>query len=46
MDIGTGIAIAGVWLFPSVCAVSKTVKNTGTWISIIVAVLLTIILRY
>lgn len=41
MDIGTGIAIAGVWLFPAASALSKTVTGAGFWISIIAASVVT-----
>ena len=37
MDIGTGIAIAGVWLFAASTALSKTVTGTGMWIAMVIA---------
>jgi len=43
MDLGTGIAIGGVWLFPAACALSKYVYTNGLWISILCAVVVTIV---
>ena len=44
MDIGTGIAIAGVWLFPAACALSKTVTSSGVLVSLITAFIVTLII--
>ncbi|MDB4311823.1 hypothetical protein N9937_00170 [bacterium] len=38
MSIGLGIAIAGVWLFPTACALSRVVSSWGFNISIAAAV--------
>lgn len=37
MGIGTGIAIAGIWLFPAACAMSKTVTGIGFFMGIAIA---------
>lgn len=37
MDIGTGIALLGVWLFPSACSFSTDVHEGGWILSFIVA---------
>lgn len=42
MDIETGIAILGVWLLPSACAISKNITGAGFLLSAIVALGLTI----
>jgi len=44
MDIGTGIAVAGVWLIVSAALVSKNTGSYGVWISIIVASIVTYLL--
>lgn len=44
MEIGTGIAIAGIWLFPSLCAISRYVNNQGCILSIIIAMTMTIVI--
>ena len=44
MDIGTGIAIAGVWIFPSACALSKDVTSIGLYISLAAAAFMTSVL--
>lgn len=41
MDIGTGIAIAGLWVFPTACIFSKAITNAGMWLSIFMAISLT-----
>jgi len=41
MEIGTGIAVCGVWLFAASCALSKTVSAIGLWIGIIAASIVT-----
>jgi len=46
MDIGTGLAIIGVWLFPVATTLSKTTSGTGWWISVISASLFTLNLMY
>jgi len=43
MDLGTGIAIGGVWLFPVACALSKNVSNVGMWVAILCAIVVTIV---
>lgn len=42
MDIGTGIAIAGVWVFVGAAALSKTISSNGFLLSLVVAVCVTI----
>ena len=37
MDIGTGIAVVGVWLFPVAALLSKQVPNGGVWLSVVIA---------
>lgn len=44
MSIGTGIAIAGAWIFAGMLGMSKTVSGAGLWIGIICAVITTIFL--
>jgi hypothetical protein len=44
MDIGSGIAICGAWLFAAACALSKTVSSSGLWIGIIVAGIVTAVI--
>ena len=44
MDIGTGIAIAGVWLFSGIVIGPGRASDAGTWVSIFIALGLTIIL--
>ena len=41
MDIGTGIAIAGVWIFPTACTFSKYIDGGGWLISVIIALSIT-----
>lgn len=45
MSIGTGIAIAGVWIFAAIFAQSRTTTNIGAWIAISIAITTTIILK-
>jgi hypothetical protein len=45
MNIGTGIAIAGVWAFAGAALLSPQVTSIGTWISVIVAIGITIYLK-
>ena len=44
MDIGTGIAIAGVWVFVGLTSLSSTVSGIGWLISIAIAIITTGIL--
>lgn len=44
MDIGTGIAIAGAWIFAGILGASNTVTSFGMWAGIIIAGCLTIVL--
>lgn len=44
MEIGTGLAIIGIWLFPVACAMSTQVHGSFMKSSSIVAVILTVIL--
>ena len=44
MDIGTGIAIAGVWMLPALSAISKSVTGGGMWVSIFIAIGMTVFL--
>ena len=41
MTIGSGIAIAGVWLFPAVCALAPNVTGFGLLVSVLAAGLVT-----
>lgn len=42
MNIGTGIAVVGIWLFPCVCALSKSITSKGLKESVVVASIFTI----
>ncbi len=44
MDIGTGIAVAGVWGFAAVCGGTKYLDGAGFILAIIVAFITTLIL--
>lgn len=44
MDLGTGIAIAGAWLFAGMMGMSNTVSSLGAWIGILCAIGVTIFL--
>ena len=44
MDIGTGIALVGVWVYPAACAVSKSVTAVGLTNSVNKATALTVLL--
>ena len=46
MDIGTGIAIAGVWLYAGIVVSSSNVTSIGSYISIACAIGITIFLAY
>lgn len=45
MDIGTGIAIAGVWVFVGLGFASSSISNMGSWVSLLVGVVITIFLK-
>ena len=45
MEIGTGIAIAGAWIFAGMLGVSKTVSGVGLWVGIIAAAIVTFALK-
>ena len=42
MTIGTGIAIAGVWVFAGVAMSSRHVATSGVWTAIIIAAVVTV----
>jgi len=44
MDIGTGLAIAGVWIFAGALGVSRSVSGNGLLLGIVVAIGVTILL--
>ena len=44
MDIGSGLAILGVWLFAASCAMSKTVSAEGMVAGIIIAGIVTTVI--
>jgi len=39
MDIGTGLAIAGMWIFAAACAVSRQVSGEGFMLGLMVAII-------
>jgi len=41
MTIGTGIAIAGVWVFCGLAWKSNTVTGWGAWLAVLVSLLVT-----
>jgi len=41
MTTGTGIAIAGVWIFVGLAWCSKTVTGGGAWVALLSAALIT-----
>lgn len=45
MDIGTGIAIAGVWVFAGMIGASKSVTGYGALLTIVVAGLVTVLIK-
>jgi len=45
MDIGTGIAIAGVWMFAGIFSASKTTTSFGFFTSVIIACVMTYYLK-
>ena len=46
MDIGTDIAIVGIWLFPTACALSRTITTQRVSASLIIAFIFTLIILY
>jgi len=44
MDIGTGIAIAGAWLFAGMVSISASTSNLGMWLGIFCAIGVTVFL--
>ena len=44
VDIGTGIAVVGAWIFPAACALSRTVSGIGVLVAIICAFIVTAII--
>lgn len=45
MDIGTGIAIAGVWMLPVAAMLSRFVTGEGVLFTMIVAALMTWLIK-
>ena len=45
MTIGTGIAIAGVWLFVGAAALSKTTTGMGLMVAVVIGFIVTLILK-
>ena len=45
MELGTGIAIAGVWVFSGLLCLSKTTTSFGVYLAIIVAAAVTAFLK-
>lgn len=45
MSIGTGIAIAGVWMFVGACALSRTVSGFGFILALTIAIGVTVFLK-
>ena len=45
MELGTGIAIAGVWVFAGLLCFSETTTSAGVYIAIIVAAAATAFLK-
>lgn len=46
MTIGTGIALASIWLMPSAAMLSKTVTAAGVWCAWIIAFLASAAILY
>ena len=46
MDIGTGIAIAGVWVFAGMLWTSKQVTGVGALFGIVCAIFVTVVLAW
>lgn len=44
MSIGTGIAIAGVWIFAAAGWTSKQVSQMGMWVTLFIAIGVTVYL--
>lgn len=44
MDIGTGIAIAGVWIFAGMLGVSQRITGAGLLFGILCAIFVTVVL--
>ena len=44
MDIGTGLALIGIWAYPTACALSTDITNSGLNKSVRTAVILTLLL--
>lgn len=45
MDIGSGIAIAGVWVMVGMLGLSSSVTSGGVWIGVLLAIGTTIYLK-
>ena len=44
MDLGSGIAIAGIWIFAGCGFASSDVSGAGKWLVLITAIVMTIII--
>lgn len=44
MDIGTGIAIAGAWIFAGMLGVSNTITSVGLYVGIGCASIVTLVI--
>lgn len=44
MDIGTGIAIAGVWIFLGMACLSNTITSAGVWMAFVATLVITLLL--
>lgn len=45
MEIGTGIAVAGVWLFAAAALMSKNTSSTGALLAMVIAIGVTLYLK-
>jgi hypothetical protein len=45
MDIGTGIALAGVWIFSGLVFSSKSTTGTASIASVGIAIVMTVVLK-
>ena len=45
MSIGAGIAIVGIWILPAACALSQWVTGVGYIFAVVVATILTLIIK-
>lgn len=45
MTVGTGIAIAGVWVFVGACALSRSISGFGLLLAIFVGIGVTVFLK-